>query len=443
MATTAATSCVNHRRRDKVATCGTCGNALCADCVVHTPVGVKCRSCTGVKGGGAASGAHVSAGAARADAPSGDPGRRRWPAALVAAGVLVVAVAGYAVLSRGSGSTTATDEPASALGPVVSERNSEFVGAGGQRLAGTLTLPAATGAQTGMPAVLLVAGLGAVDRDSVVVAGTPDASRDALAATLTVSALGGTEPMFKDLSQALANAGIASFRYDKRGTAASKLKPDQKTALDDEVADARAALGFLAQRQEVGSAPIAVLGHDEGGVVAMRAAAGNPRVKAVVAVSTPGRPLADVLADDVARSRGAPVGDEFRAAAAGLAATGKVPAPAALSPFLQPLFPAGQEGYLTTLLTLDPKAEARTVTVAALVVRGGGDQSTSTADATTLAAAMGPAGEVMVGGPDTDRNLALPGPGHVHSNTVTAPTSNQDAELTGRISAWLLAKLHA
>jgi hypothetical protein len=277
----------------------------------------------------------------------------------------------------------------------------------------------------------------------VAVGGTPDATRDAMAASLTVSALGSTEPMFKDLSVTLANAGIASFRYDKRGTAASPLKPDQKLSFDDEVADARAALDFLAQRREVGSAPIAVLGHNQGGLVAIRAAAGNPRVKAVVTISTPGRPLADELADDITRARGTAAGDEFRSAVATLTSTGKVPAAGSLSPFVQPLFPAGQEAYLTSILTLDPRAEAKAVTVPVLVVRGGGDQSISAAEEATLSAALGPAAEVLNAGPDTDRNLALPGPGHVHSNTPTEVKSNQDADAAGRVATWLQGKLRS
>jgi hypothetical protein len=443
MVTTAAASCVNHRRRDKVATCGTCGNALCADCVVHTPVGVKCRSCTGVKGSAVGSGAHVSAGGTRPEASvARDGGRSRRPFVLVGVGVAALALAAFTVASRHSTSPS-PDEPGAALSPTVSERTSEFVGAGGLHLGGTLTLPPATAGQANVPAVLLIPGLGAIDRDSVVAAGNPDATRDALAATLTVSALGGSEPMFKDLSQTLASAGIASFRYDERGTAASKFKPDQKLSFDDQVADARAALDFLTQRQEVGSAPIAVLGHDQGGLVAMRLAAGNPRVKAMVAVSTPGRPLADVLADDLSKSKGAAVGDEFRASVATLASTGKVPAQGTLSLFLQPLFPAGQDAYLSSIFSLDPRIEAKAVTVPALIVRGGGDQSTSTAEATSLAAVTGPAGEVVVGGSDIDRNLALPGLGHVHSNTVIEVKSNQDPDVTRRLTAWLQAKLHA
>lgn len=434
----AAATCVNHRRKSKVASCGTCGNALCADCVVHTPVGVKCRSCTGVKGSGFGSGAHISAGASRE--PAGDARvRRPWAVALLGVGVLVVAIVGYSLATRGS--DPAPDQPVVALSPVASQRTTEFVGAGGLRLGGTLTIPPAAPGQTRVPAVLIVAGLGAVDRDSVSAAGTPDATRDAIASTMTVSALGGTEPMFKDLSQALANAGIASFRYDKRGTAASKLKPEQKFSFEDEVADARAALDFLSQRQEVGDAPIAVLGHDQGGLVAMRAAAGNPRVKALVTVSTPGRPLADVLADDLTRARGAVAGDELRAAVATLKSTTRVPAPDSLSVLLRPLFPAGQESYLLSVLTNDPVAEARAVTVPALVVRGGGDQSTSMVEVGTLLAAMRTGGEILVGAPDTDRNLAHVMVGHEHTNTVGAPVSNQDAQAAGRIASWLQTKL--
>jgi pimeloyl-ACP methyl ester carboxylesterase len=361
--------------------------------------------------------------------------------AVLAAGVLVLAVAGYGLVSSRSRPTA--DEPVAALSPTTSERVSEFVGAGGQRLGGTLTLPPATAGAAAVPAVLLVPGLGAIDRNAVVAAGTPDATRDALAASMSMSALGGVEPMFQDVARALAAKGIASFRYDKRGTAASKSKPDTKLSFDDEVADARAALDFLAQRQEVGAAPIAVMGHDQGGVVAMRVAAGNPRVKALVAVSTPARPLADALADDLTRTRGAESGQAFRSAVATLQATGKAPAPDSLPALLQPLFPVGQDAYLKAILALDPAAEASAVTVPALVVRGGADESLNPAEADRLAGALRAGAEVMAGSPTTDRNLALAGAGHVHSNMATGPVSNSDAELTSRLAGWLQTKLRA
>lgn len=456
MADTAVVTCVNHRRRPKVVACGTCGNPLCADCVVRTSVGVKCASCTGSRTTGVFRAGDDARGAsptrsprfARSAGSGGGERRRLWPVALLAAGVLVLAVAGYGLVSGGgsggsggSGLETGATTPAGALGPIITERNSEFVSVGGVRLGGTLTLPPATAGQKVAPAVLIVPGLGAVDRNAVAAAGTPDGMNDALSSTLSVSSPGTPDPLYQDLAQALASVGVASFRYDKRGTTAARLRPDQKLSLDDEVADAKAALDFLAQRQEIGSSPLAVLGQDEGAFVALRAAAGNPRVKAAVLVSTPGRPLGDVLADDFARSRGADVGDQMRAAVAAVRSTGKAPAPDSLSPLLRPLFPAAGEGYLAALFSLDPVAEAANVGVPALIVRSGGDTSITAADSDRLVAAIKPGAEVLVGSSDADHNLSFGAPGHDHSNNVTAPANRRDADTGGKLATWVKSRL--
>jgi pimeloyl-ACP methyl ester carboxylesterase len=126
------------------------------------------------------------------------------------------------------------------------------------------------------PGVLIVPGFGALDRNAVAAGGTPDGTADALSSSLNASSPGTVDPLNADLSQVLARAGIASFRYDTRGTASSRVRPDQPLCSDDEVADARAALDFMAQRRELGGGPLAVLGHDQGGVVAMRLAASTP-----------------------------------------------------------------------------------------------------------------------------------------------------------------------
>jgi len=81
--------------------------------------------------------------------------------------------------------------------------------------------------------------------------------------------------------------------------------------------------------------------------------------------------------------------------------------------------------------------------VPALVVRGGADESLSAAEADRLAATLRAGAEVMAGSPTTDRNLALAGAGHVHSNVATEPVSNSDAELTSRLAGWLQTKLRA
>jgi len=366
----------------------------------------------------------------------------------VAAGVVVLAIAGYAVVpSGGGGGGGAAVQTPLSLAPVTTERTSEFVGAGGMRIIGTLTLPGVPAGRTTVPAVLIVPGLGAIDRNAGTgagAAGEGDMLRSTLNATITGNVQGPIDPLYQNLSEALANAGIASLRYDKRGTGTSKLKPDQKLSLDDEVADARAALDFLGARQEVGSSALGVLGHDTGGLVAMRLAATNPRVKAAVFVSTPSRPLGDVLAEDLVRFGGGSLVDQVRSSVGALQATGKAPAPDTLPAGLRELFPPSQEGYLQSLFSLNPLAEAKAVAVDALVVRGAADQTTTAADGQRLLEALARGAEVMVGANDGDHNLAVTVEGHTHANNgaVVKPGDNRDSALTARLSTWMKTRLN-
>ena len=440
MVKAAMANCVNHRRRTKVASCGVCGSALCGDCIIHTPVGVKCRTCTGVRAGGADAGASASAGSLRVDAAAGAR-RRPWAAALVAAGLVVVAGTSFALLS-GDTSSAPPEAVEAGLPAEFTERQAQFQGPGGQNLSGTLALPGA-GDGRNVPAVLIVPGLGAMDRNTTVLATTPDAGRDALVSTVGGIAVTSGDPLYKDLGESLAKAGVASFRYDRRGTAPAPLRAGQKLSFDDEVGDARAALELLKQRQEIGSAPVAVLGHDSGGIVAMRLAS-DPRVKAVVAVSTPGRPLADVLADELGRTRGAGVADQFRAAATALTASGKAPAPETLPEVIRPIFASPHDAYLSTILALDPAAEVGRVVVPVLLVRGGGDRNVTAADIDRLSGSVRAGGQTVVAGSQADHNLSLAGAaGHQHSNTVTGPVDHRDADARAALIAWVKANVTA
>ncbi|MBE0448747.1 MAG: hypothetical protein IBX64_11740 [Actinobacteria bacterium] len=39
-------NCKNHPKRETNVSCSSCGQGLCPDCMVYTPVGVKCRECS-------------------------------------------------------------------------------------------------------------------------------------------------------------------------------------------------------------------------------------------------------------------------------------------------------------------------------------------------------------------------------------------------------------
>jgi uncharacterized protein len=149
------------------------------------------------------------------------------------------------------------------------------VPANGFGLAGTVSKPAVPPAPR-LPAILLVAGSGQTDRDEM------------------VSGI----PIFGQLADAFADAGFLVLRYDKRGVGQSGGRVEAAT-LDDFAADARAAVRFLGDRRDVDEKRIAVLGHGEGGSVAMLAAARERRIAALVLVAAPGTTGADLNIEQV------------------------------------------------------------------------------------------------------------------------------------------------
>ncbi len=132
----------------------------------------------------------------------------------------------------------------------------------GLRLSGTLTTPGADGhspadahlpANAPSPAVMLLPGSGRTDRDD----------------NAKVMALN----LFPELVAELSTIGFATFRYDKRGVGSSE-GDYFATGFDDQLADASAAVAWLAGRPEVDPKRIFVLGHSEGAMNAVRLAAG-------------------------------------------------------------------------------------------------------------------------------------------------------------------------
>lgn len=105
-----------------------------------------------------------------------------------------------------------------------------------------------------LPAVLIIAGSGPIDRDS-----------NMPKQTLNIG---------NALAERLGAAGIASFRFDKRGT--GKSEGDYwKTGFYDETKDAEAALYKLKKLHGKGTGPHVVMGHSAGATIALQLAADN------------------------------------------------------------------------------------------------------------------------------------------------------------------------
>jgi hypothetical protein len=121
---------------------------------------------------------------------------------------------------------------------------------------------------------------------------------------------------YRQLAYALAESGIASLRYDKRGTGSSE--GDGRTASrSDLVADVRAAWEALRIQPEIGgSIPRLAVGHSEGAYLVEELAADNPDVDGLILLCGAAKSLADVTrwqVETLLRQQGA-TDDQVRAA---------------------------------------------------------------------------------------------------------------------------------
>lgn len=99
--------------------------------------------------------------------------------------------------------------------------------------------------------------------------------------------LGVNASSYRLLAEGLASKGFATLRIDKRGMFASAMAVEDANAvtIDDYVDDVRAWVKVL--RREIQTPCIWVLGHSEGGIVAL-ASAQEEEVCGVMLIATPG-----------------------------------------------------------------------------------------------------------------------------------------------------------
>ena len=139
----------------------------------------------------------------------------------------------------------------------------------GIKLAGTLTLP-----QSGepFPAVILISGSGAQDRDETVFNHKP----------------------FLVLADYLTRRGIAVLRVDDRGVGGSTGNLRESTSRDL-VGDVLAGIEFLKTRKEIDPKKIGLIGHSEGGMIAPMVAAESNDVAFIVLLAGTGLTGEEIL----------------------------------------------------------------------------------------------------------------------------------------------------
>lgn len=231
---------------------------------------------------------------------------------------------------------------------------------------GTVTLPDGDGR---VPGVVIIAGSGPTDRDGNSHLGARVIANDSL----------------KLLAHGLAQRGIASVRYDKRGVAASRAAATREEDLlfDGNVTDAALWLDALAAEPRV-DRPF-VIGHSEGALVGTLLARKRPLAGIVLLAGT-GERIGETLRRQVRRPP-APPAEVLAEIERILSALERgelvpdVPKP------LYALFRPSVQPYMISWLKLDPVAELRAAAVPALVVVGTTDIQVTVDDARRLAAA--------------------------------------------------------
>jgi dipeptidyl aminopeptidase/acylaminoacyl peptidase len=132
----------------------------------------------------------------------------------------------------------------------------------------------------GVPAVVLVHGSGAMDRDETI----------------------GPNRPFLDIARGLAAQGIAVLRYEKRSKARPQDFASGAFTIDDETTDdAVAAVAALRATKGIDPARVFVFGHSQGAMMAPRIAAHSGHVAGLVLLAAPARPLLDILVEQNVR----------------------------------------------------------------------------------------------------------------------------------------------
>lgn len=214
--------------------------------------------------------------------------------------------------------------------------------------------------KTSVPVVLIISGSGPTDRD-------------------------GNNPMMKNnslrmLAEALANKGIASVRYDKRGIAASTPsgKAESDLRFDFYVQDARDWVGML--KKDKRFSKVFIAGHSEGSLIGMIAAQG---ADGYISIAGAGFPADEVLRKQLAQLPDA-VKDQVFSMMDSLKAGKELKD---VDPSLYSLFRPSVQPYMISWFKYNPQTEIKKLTVPILIIQGTTDIQVGVEDAKSLSAA--------------------------------------------------------
>ncbi|MFD0398998.1 alpha/beta hydrolase family protein [Kitasatospora sp. NPDC127121] len=288
------------------------------------------------------------------------------------------------------------------------------LGAGPLAVPGTLSLPAGPGP---WPAVVLLSGGGAFDRDE---------------------SIGPNKPL-KDLAWGLASRQVAVLRFDKATFAHPDHLPSDFTMADEYLPPALAAVQLLRRQPGVAADRIHLLGHSMGGKVAPRIAAADPSIAGLVLLAADAQPMHEAavrVARHLAALAPGPGIDDAVAALARQAAL--VAGPELMPDTPSELLPFGlSAAYWLDLRAYDPVATAAALDRPMLILQGGRDYQVTVADdLTRWQDALADRPEVAIRIHQDANHLFLPGTGRATPAEYARPGHVEPA-VVDEIATWL------
>jgi uncharacterized protein len=235
---------------------------------------------------------------------------------------------------------------------------------------GSLRLPS-TGKD--WPVVLIVSGSGPTDRDG----------NNAL--------LPGRNDSLKWLASSLADAGIASLRYDKRGVCESRDAALSEVDLRFEHYVQDAAQWLQKLKADARFSGVAILGHSEGSLIAMLAAQQGP-AQALVSIAGPAEQASNILRKQLLGLKPPSLADTNERLLSSLESGVAVPeVPAELSAIYRP----SVQPYLISWFKYTPSTVLALTRLPTLIVQGNADVQVRIEQALALHAAQ-PNAELLI-----------------------------------------------
>jgi len=241
------------------------------------------------------------------------------------------------------------------------------------KIAGTLLVPAGT---TPVPLVVIIAGSGPTDRDG------------------NSPLLPGANNSLRLLAEGLADRGIASLRYDKRGMGGSAKAMVSEAALRFDMYADDAAGWITLLRKNPRFSTITVVGHSEGSLLGMLAVQ-RANADGYVSVAGAGRAADKVLREQFGKQLPPDLLAFSNKALDALLAGHTVDS---VPPPLAAVFRPSVQPYLISWLKVDPQIEIARLATPVLIVQGTLDGQVPPSDAQLLAHAQPKAQLLMIEG---------------------------------------------